>query len=287
MEDDTIESKLPIVSIVLMGVGSFLGLLGLILLRNVYVVRCTMEFTPEQLLENKDLLPKYVKVVGKVELTKPLMSRIGKQPNCFKYSSRLTYSYDTKDGVWEPARRNVDENGRVSYWGGYWRTEVNDHSYHVIDEARLVDEFNLVGEDGNSRILVNTDGPITVNFRNCDGRLQHTAKRGKLNSSGMVLTCPQNPNVREQMGTLPAPHKKSSIEIDEEWIKFENDDDRLIQVYGVAKERDGTVIMSAGGLNRRMIIEDGSSKWVLCCIVVWVLTLPTLITGCVMFALRR
>jgi hypothetical protein len=230
------------------------------------------------------LLPKYVKVVGKVEITRPLTSRIGKQPNCFRYRSRLTYHYNTRERVWVPRHPTLDADGRIiGHGGGYYRNEVQSHSQDLIDERRMVDEFDLVGKDGSSKISVETDEPISVNMK-YDGRLQHTVKRGRCNSSNMVLTCPQNPNVHEQMGTLPVPHSKSSIEIDEKWSKFEEDDDRLITVYGVASERDGIVIMSAGaGLNNRMIIEDGTSKWVWCCIMVWVLTLLTLPAGLFFF----
>jgi hypothetical protein len=285
MEDDSLESKriFHIASIVLLGVGSYFCLLALVLLRNVCKLHSTRQFTPEQLISNKALLPKYIKVVGKVVLTNPLTSRIGRHPNCLRYRSRLIYHYDTLEQVWEPRRDTFDANGRVNgQAGGYYRNEVKSNSQVLLNEKLIVDQFDLVGEDGSSRISVGTGEPISVNVK-YDGKLKHTEKRGRRDSSLTDLTCPHNPNVHERMGSLPLPHSRSSIEIDEKWIEFGEDDDRLVSVYGVASILDGIVIMAAGGLNNRMIIEDGTSKWVWCCIMVWVLTLLTLSTGIFFF----
>jgi hypothetical protein len=275
----TSERFFYIFTIVLLGVGSYLCLLGLVLLRNVCKLYCARKFTPEQLIDNKALLPKYVRVDGKVTLTRPLISRFGGQPNCFIYRSTLTYNYNTKERVWVPSSR--DENGHSR--GGYYRNEVVDKSQDIINEKRTGAEFDLVGEDDSSRISVEVVEPFTVNFK-YDGSMYHKEKRGKRNSSDTSFTFPQNPNDPIELGTLPLPHSRSSIELYEKWIRFEEDDDRLVSVYGIASERDGSVIMSPGGFNNRMIIEGGSpSKWVWCMIFVWVLTLLTLPTGLFFF----
>lgn len=285
MEDGSFEKErfYHIFSIVLIGVGSYCCLLGLVLLRNVCRLHGTKEFTPEELIRNKDLLPKSVKVVGKVDLTSPLTSRIGKQPNCLRYRSKLIYHYNKLEQVWEPRHPTYDADYRINgHTGGYYRNEVRSFSLALVDEKRTAPEFDLVGKDGSSRISVETGEPISVELKD-DGKLQHTVKRGGSDSSYTELRCSQNPNVCEHMGRLPVPHSKSSFEIYEKWNTFEEDDDRLISVYGVASERDGTVIIAAGGFNNRMLIEDGSAKWVCLFIVVWVFAILTLPTGLFFF----